>query len=467
LRDSPQQFDALIWGSPADKQRMRKTALLALIAMSFSVAAASADSDSNGTAAPAAPSGTMILDDSPFERLPSWIQLGGQIRGRFEGVSGTSLINDQSDNYYASRIRLDLGLKPTSWLRFFMEAQDARAGAYNKSPAPSTLYNPIDIRQGYVELNFEGSETVRFRAGRQELLFGGERLIGPADWGISRSFDALDLTLSDGREKVDLIAGSTVLIDPTRIDRHKPGEHLYGAYGSIRHLWPGVNLEPYLLFKQTLNVKSESGVLGDALVISPGARAFGTAPGRLDYTLEVVAQRGSYSIDNIAAFGSSSVVGWTILDRAIKPRISVEYNYASGDGTVKDGEHNTFDQFYPSNHNYYGMIDQFGWRNMKNARVGFDFLPYKKLKIRSDFNEFYLATVQDGLYNSSGTSIVLDRKATSSHIGSETNTVALYQYSKVWKFGAGFGHLFAGEYLKESKDSFGYTYPYVMLLGNF
>ena len=54
---------------------------------------------------------------------------------------------------------------------------------------------------------------------------------------------------------------------------------------------------------------------------------------------------------------------------------------------------------------------------MKIPRAGFDFLLTKKFKIRSDFNEFYLAAVQDGLYNSSGTSIVLGRKATSGHIG--------------------------------------------------
>jgi hypothetical protein len=414
-----------------------------------------------------ADTGTPVLDFSPFEKLPSWIQLGGQIRERFEGPSGTSLTNNSRDDYDASRLRVDLGIEPAQWLRFFAEAQDARVGAYNTSPAPSTLYNPIDIRQLYVELNIEGKPNVRFRAGRQELLFGGERLIGPADWGISRTFDALDLTLSAGRARVDLIAGSAVLIDPTRLDRSKPGEHLYGAYGSIRQVLPGINLEPYLLFKQTLDVKSETGVLGDALVVSPGVRAFGTAPGRFDYTLEVVAQRGSYSSDKIVALGDSSVLGWTVSNAAFKPRFSVEYNYASGNAAAKDGVRNTFDQFYPSNHGYYGMIDQFGWKNMKNARAGFDFLPLKKLRVRTDFNEFYLATVEDGLYNSSGTSVVLDRKATSAHIGSETNTVALYQYSKVWKFGAGFGHLFAGEFLKESKDSFGYSYPYAMLLGNF
>ena len=445
---------------------MRAIAVTALAVLT--VLGAFADSNSNdNTAAPSADSGTVLLDYSPFEKLPAWIQLGGQIRGRFEGPSGTSLVNNRSDDYYASRVRMDLGIEPASWLRLFAEAQDARVGAYNTSPAPSTLYNPIDFRQGYVEINIEGKPGARFRAGRQELAFGGERLIGTADWGVSRTFDALDLTLSAGRAKVDLFAGSVVLIDPARLDRAKPGEHLYGAYGSIRRVLPGLNVEPYLLFKQTLNVKSEKGAPGDALVVSPGARAVGTAPGRIDYTAEVVVQRGSYSTDTVKALGSNSVAGWTLTHAAFKPRVSVEYNYASGDPNHKDGVRDTFDQFYPTNHGYYGMIDQFGWKNMKNARAGFDFLPLKKLKIRTDFNEFYLATVQDGLYGNSGTSVVLDRSATSTHVGSEINGVGLYEYSKVWKFGAGYGRLFAGEYLKEAKAGYGYSYPYVMLLGNF
>jgi len=41
------------------------------------------------------------------------------------------------------------------------------------------------------------------------------------------------------------------------------------------------------------------------------------------------------------------------------------------------------------------------------------------------------------------------------------------QWTKIWKFGAGYGHLFAGEYLKQSKASFGYSYPYVMFVGSF
>ena len=113
------------------------------------------------------------------------------------------------------------------------------------------------------------------------------------------------------------------------------------------------------------------------------------------------------------------------------------------------------------------MIDQFGWKNMKNFRAGFDFVAVRKLKLRADYNDFRLATVQDSLYNSSGSSIVLNRKATSARIGSEINTVALYQWNKIWKFGAGIGHLYAGDYLKQSKCTSGYTYPYVMFMGTF
>jgi hypothetical protein len=412
--------------------------------------------------------GELWVDQSPSALLPEWLQIGAQIRGRFESPSGTSLANSSRDSYYASRIRVDLGVKPCHWLKLFAQAQDARVGGYSQPTAPTTLYNPMDLRQGYIQVSGEGSwGEVQLRAGRQELAFGGERLIGPADWGMSRTFDALDLTLKRGPAKVDFFAGSSVLIDSTRFDRHKPGEHFYGAYGSIGHLLPGMTIEPYILCKQTLLVKSETGVVGNSLVSSPGARIAGKTPARFDYVAEVVEQWGSYSKDKVRAFGQSYVAGWTMADSDFKPRVSTEYSYASGDANPKDGVRGTFDQFYPSNHGYYGMIDQFGWKNLKNRRAGFDCVPWKKVKLRTDFNEFYLATAQDALYGSSGSSVVLNRNATSNHIGSEVNTTALYQWTKIWKFGAGYGRLFAGKYLKQSKADFSYTYPYVMFVGDF
>jgi hypothetical protein len=408
-----------------------------------------------------------MVDVPPAQYLPGWIQVGGQIRGRFEDTSGLSLLNSSPDAYYLSRIRADLMVKPFRWLRLFIQAQDARAGAFNSAPASSTYYNPMDLRQAYFELNYEGHLSAKLRAGRQELAFGGERLIGPADWGMSRTFDAIDLALTRGRARVDFLAGSAVQVDNSRFDRHKPGEHFYGVYGGIKGPLPGMTLEPYILFKRNLLIKSENAALGDAIVASPGVRIIGKLPGRFDYTAEGIVQRGSWSADRVSAGAGTALLGWTISRATWKPRISIEYNYASGDHTVKDGARGTFDQFYPSNHGYYGSIDQFGWKNVRNLRAGFDFTAAKKVKVRADYNDFSLATVQDSLYNSSGSSAVLNRKAISAHIGREWNAVGVYQWTKIWKFGAGVGHLYAGDFLKESKFSGGYTYPYVMFVGTF
>jgi alginate export protein len=380
--------------------------------------------------APAAP------DDGgapPAPNPPSWFQIGGQVRGRF----------DKSDALYLSRIRVDLGVRPTRWLRFFLQAQDARGAASH------TYSNPLDLRQGYVELNSEGGVSARLRAGRQELSFGGERLIGPADWGMSRTFDAVDLSLTRGRAALDLMAGSPVQTDARRFDRHKPGDHFYGVYGSVKGLASGMVVEPYILFHQIRPL--------DSVRASPGLRVTGKLAGGFDYAGETVIQHDSRDARRVSAHAATLTLGWTVRDVRWKPRFSAEYNYAS----------NSFDQFYPSNHNYYGMIDLFGWRNIRNYRAGFDFAAAKKLKVRADFNDFYLASVQDSLYGSSGASIALNRDSTSAHVGSELNSVAVYQWTKIWKFGAGLGHLYAGSYLKQSRHGFGYTYPYLMFVGSF
>lgn len=84
------------------------------------------------------------------KRLPPWIRLDGEFRTRFEGYTGGSFKPDTTDAYALTRLRLQLTLKPTSWLKFFGEEYDARA--IGKSPAVPPFQNTWDIRQAYVEL---------------------------------------------------------------------------------------------------------------------------------------------------------------------------------------------------------------------------------------------------------------------------------------------------------------------------
>jgi hypothetical protein len=80
---------------------------------------------------------------------------------RFESPSGTSLANGSADSYYRSRIRVDLTLQPTPWLKLFVQAQHARVGAHNTAPASTTCYNPIDWRHGYGAFVHQGKGECR------------------------------------------------------------------------------------------------------------------------------------------------------------------------------------------------------------------------------------------------------------------------------------------------------------------
>src|ERR1035441_748286 len=92
--------------------------------------------------APPTQTGQRMVYWSPADKLPKWLHVAGQIRGRWEVPSGTSLTSNAQDGYYASRLRFTVGVQPTSWLRFGFEAQDARTAGYNLPRAPTTLYDP-------------------------------------------------------------------------------------------------------------------------------------------------------------------------------------------------------------------------------------------------------------------------------------------------------------------------------------
>ena len=54
------------------------------------------------------------------------------------------------------------------------------------------------------------------------------------------------------------------------------------------------------------------------------------------------------------------------------------------------------------------MTGQISWKNIEDWRAGLDFAPMKKLRVKMDFRDYWLATLQDGLYNSSGVRTVFD-----------------------------------------------------------
>jgi hypothetical protein len=84
------------------------------------------------------------------------------------------------------------------------------------------------------------------------------------------------------------------------------------------------------------------------------------------------------------------------------------------------------------------------WRNIADWRAGVDFTPLKKLKARVDFRDYWLATVQDGLYSGTGTRTVFNAKATSNHVGAGVETQFLWTFSPKMTWGGRRRDLVAG-----------------------
>src|SRR5437879_7697256 len=131
---------------------------------------------------PPAQKNNALLSDKLNNDLPEWLTFSGEVRGRFEGFAGGKFQPDNSDFYFLQRVRLNLKIQPVDWLKSVFQGQDAHALGKDNVPASSPYQDAMDLRLGYLELGDAERKPVSFRAGRQELAFGDERLIGSADW---------------------------------------------------------------------------------------------------------------------------------------------------------------------------------------------------------------------------------------------------------------------------------------------
>ncbi|HLK19158.1 MAG TPA: alginate export family protein [Bryobacteraceae bacterium] len=402
--------------------------------------------------------------EEPRHLLPKSITLSGQIRERWESYQGpSSFVSTTANSYVASRIRLGVAYKPLSWLRFFGETQDSRVLFYKVKPSGS-VSDPFDWRQGYVEVGALEGNGVSARVGRQEIHIGSERLLTSGDFSnVTKPFNMALGTITYGSFSTQLLAGSIILVDPAREDRSRPGEHVYGDYSTFKKLIPGASVEPYVFVKTALNVKSKDGAVGNADIVYAGGRVIGKIRKDFDYSVEAVREAGSYANDSMEAWGYIAGGGWTNARLPWKLHFSTEYAFASGDSGAKDGRHESFDILYGAQQPPTSLTGMFCWRNIEDLRVGGDFSPWKKLLFKVAYRDYWLATIKDGLYNAANGQVVLNRKATSNHVGDGVDAQAVVAVNGKTSVGFGLGTLNPGEYLIQSKKTSEYYYPFVFL----
>lgn len=437
---------------------MRRVLGFTLLLVSFGTAVSAQQAP-----APSQP-GNQLFSEGLNAQLPKWLQLGGEYRARFEGFTGGGFKANTEDAYLLSRLRLNMTLAPESWLKFGFQAQDARVFWNDKIPSAAPYEDTFDLRQGYVEIGDIEKKSIGFRAGRQELAFGDERLIGNVNWAnTARSFDGLRGTVHSGRYRLDLFAARVVVLKDGDFDWSGHGNNFYGAYGGIKDLLPNSTVEPYFLWRRQSGLKTELNTPGISNFGTIGVRWVGKLPDSFDYATEMDRQAGSLGSDTIGAWAGHWVLGKTLSTSHLHPRIAVEYNYASGDHNAKDGHHGTFDQLYATGHDKYGMDDQVGWKNIRNARASLETKPAKKWTAVARYDAWWLADPHDALYNAASAPVARVASGSAGRfVGQELDGFTAYNFSRQFQFGGGFGHIFPGTFLNHATQGQSYDYPYVM-----
>jgi hypothetical protein len=184
--------------------------------------------------------------------------------------------------------------------------------------------------------------------------------------------------------------------------------------------------------------------------------------GGWDYDTEMAVQFGEVRDKDLAAFAGHWGLGYNWLSHPWKPRLGIEYNFATGDSNAADGDVDTFQNLFPTNHKFYGYMDVFAWQNIHNPAVSFSVQPTAKLKAQIDYHLFWLVDTGDAWYRANGVTAVRPiTPGADSFAGSELDVTLSYKVSKNLSLQAGYSHFFAGDYLKATgahgNAQFGYV----------
>jgi len=399
------------------------------------------------------------VDHLVLPQMPSWLSFDLETRERSEGQSAMAYTAGDSNGYELTRVRGGITVAPVKWADLYIQFHDGHALALPLSETASNMRDTFDFRQAYLRLHVKSAEIV---TGRQELKFGGERLVGISDWtNVSRTFDAVRGHIGT-RNRLDLFTSSVVTIHPTGLDMHAGGLNFHGAYGVINTLLPHTSIESYLFVKCMPSVKSQQNVSGTETEFTPGMRVSGNLPLGFDYIAEGTLQRGSYANDSIHSGAGYAKVGYTA-HAPWHPRLQGEYDYATGNPHTNAQRISTFDQLYPSGHNAFGLVDLFGWQNVRQTRVNLDINPISHLTILLQEEFLKVANVHDSVYSGSGSATIKAPTAgfATDDIGKGFDASFKYVIHDYIVVNGGVGHFFPGTLMTANKHGAPQTVPYL------
>jgi hypothetical protein len=283
------------------------------------------------------------------------VRLLGEVRVRGEAERPAGFDTMDAFTLLRSRIGIEATLSPRAVV--LLQLQDARTFGEELSPTDGSA-DRIDMHQAWLQYRADaGRYAVSFRAGRQEVSLGNERLVGASNWSnTGRAFDGLRVTVGPqaGAWRFNTLAATV----------RERGRRFTGAQPVPDHLFGGAfveagRVELFALHDREAAFRAYSGVNRTTL----GSRLELPVPGPLSAWAEGSYQLGS-QLWSSAPGARQDIRAWLAGGRlglatscATVPRVGLGLDVLSGDADPADGTYRAFNTLYATGHRYYGYMD--------------------------------------------------------------------------------------------------------------
>ncbi len=376
----------------------------------------------------------------------SSLSFGGQLRHRYHDENNRLRPGGPGRSTYdLYRWRNWLDFRTGDSFRIHVEMIDASI-FNNELPVTGIDKNRWDIQNAYIDLKIaelDGTPLV-LRAGRQELLFGAQRLVSPLDFANTRrNFEGFQLTAKGDLWDVDAFATRPVNTATGRrsvagqddaFDTPDQSRTFSGVYGTYK----GFDKSTLDLYWLWLREQEPLATRADGSRHTVGSRWAGSIP-VLDACCEA-SRVYSWDLEGAYQFGHDNGetvrAGFFAIDlahqwakTAWKPKVKGVFYYTSGDKAANDGQNNTFDDLFPLGHAYWGLIDNLSGQNLLDYSVQAQVYPTEKLNLLAAVHWFDQSSANDFVYNVANAQFGTVAATGSRDIGSELDFVANYKAS--------------------------------------
>lgn len=373
------------------------------------------------------------------------LDVGGQYRMRFQSernIRGFGLTG-VDDAFLLQRTRLFANAQLTENVRVYGELLDAVSNYENFAPR-GIEENRLDMQNLFVDLTLldAASGNLKFRGGRQELLYGSERLISPLDWANARrTFEGYKLMWTGEDWNVDAFYTRPVITAANAWDSPDYRQEFSGVWGSYK------GIENHTFDTYWLSYYNSAGT-NSYHYQTTGGRWLGAKDAWL-WELEGGIQFGDNTSgsDHWATF-STTGLGRKFEKRTWKPTVWSYFDYSSGGARRGAGE--GFNHLFPLAHKYLGFMDLYGRSNICSPNVQVAMQPHEKVKMLLWYYYFFLEDVRDTPYNVNMSPFNAANAPASRSLGQEIDLTVTYTLNPRMDVLLGYSHFFSGNYYKQT-----------------